>query len=186
MPYRYLALSLTCALALSACALTHPAPSFPNSPAPAARPAPAGSAQPAPGTPAPQQPEAAPAPGEKPYTPPPRQFHLGAAATALVAQAHQQSAGGDYGQAAATLERALRIEPDNPLLWTELGRVRMGENDPAQAESMGRKALALATGDPAAQSSAWHLIADSLRARGRNGEAADADRRSAQAAPHAS
>jgi Flp pilus assembly protein TadD len=126
-----------------------------------------------------------PTPGEKPYTPAPKQFHLGPAASALVAQAHQQSAGGDYGQAAATLERALRIEPDNPLLWTELGRVRLGENDPAQAESMGRKALALATGDASAQSSAWHLIADSLRARGRNADAADADRRSAQAAPHA-
>ena len=65
--------------------------------------------------------------------------------------------------AAATVERALRIEPDNPLLWTELGRIRMGESNPAQAEAMGRKALSLATGDPAAQSSAWHLIADSLR-----------------------
>ena len=88
--------------------------------------------------------------------------------------------------AAATLERALRIEPDNPLLWTELGRIRMGENNPAQAEAMGRKALALATGDPAAQSSAWHLIADSLRARGRNAEAADADRRSGAPSTHAS
>ena len=40
---------------------------------------------------------------------------------------------------------------------------------------MGRKALALATGDAAAQSSAWHLIADSLRALGRNGDAAEAE-----------
>ena len=101
-------------------------------------------------------------------------------------QAHQQSAGGDYAGAAATLERALRIEPDNPLLWTELGRTRMGENNPAQAEAMGRKALALATGDPAAQSAAWHLIADSLRARGKNAEAADAERHSTAASPHAS
>jgi hypothetical protein len=60
-------------------------------------------------------------------------------------------------------------------LWIELGRARLGENNPAQADAMGRKALALATGDAAAQSSAWHLIADALRARGRNGEAAEAD-----------
>jgi predicted Zn-dependent protease len=172
-----------CAIALSGCALRAPAPSFPAKPS---HPSPSGTAQPAPGTPAAPT-EATPVPSpEKPYTPAPRQFRLGAAAQALVGQAHQQSAAGDYAGAAATVERALRIEPDNPLLWTELGRIRMGENNPAQAEAMGRKALALATGDPAAQSGAWHLIADSLRARGKNGEAADADRHSAAASPHAS
>jgi Tfp pilus assembly protein PilF len=97
----------------------------------------------------------------------------------LVSQAHQQSAGGDSAQAAATLERALRIEPDNPLVWIELGRVRLAENNAAQADAMGRKALTLASGDTSAQSSAWRLIADSLRARGDNGGAADADRRAA-------
>jgi len=100
-----------------------------------------------------------------------------------VTQAHQQAASGDTAQAAATLERALRIEPDNPLVWIELGRVRLAENNPAQANAMGRKALALATGDPGAQSSAWHLIADALRARGDNGGAAEADRRAASLAP---
>ena len=40
-----------------------------------------------------------------------------------------------------------------------------------------RKALALATGDPQAQTSAWRLIAESLRALNRNDEAAEADRR---------
>jgi hypothetical protein len=129
--------------------------------APGSAPGGAGSAQPVPA----------------PYTPPQRQFRLGAASTALVAQAHTQANGGDYGQASATIERALRIEPDNPLLWIELGRVRLGANDPAQADAMGHKALALATGDLAAQSSAWHLVADSLRARRRNPEAAEAEER---------
>jgi cytochrome c-type biogenesis protein CcmH/NrfG len=92
--------------------------------------------------------------------------------------------GGDYGQAAATLERALRIEPDNPLVWIELGRIRLAENNGAQADAMGRKALALATGDPAAQSSAWRLIADSLRARGNDGEAAEADRHAQSLTAH--
>jgi tetratricopeptide (TPR) repeat protein len=141
-----------------------------------------GSAQPP--TPAPEQPGApAAATSERPPAAPPRQFSLGPASTALVAQAHRQAGGGDYGQAAATIERALRIEPDNPLLWIELGRVRMGENNPAQADSMGRKALSLATGDPAAEASAWRLIADSLRARGKNPEATEADQRAAALAP---
>ena len=126
---------------------------------------------------------AQPTPPARPGTAAPRQFRLGTAATALVAQGHRQAAGGDYEAAAATLERALRIEPENPLLWVELGRVRLGQNNPPQADSMGRKALALATGDPAAQAAAWRLIADSLRARGRNGEAYEADRRAASLAP---
>jgi hypothetical protein len=48
---------------------------------------------------------------------------------------------------------------------------------------MGRKAVALATGDATAQSSAWRLIADSLRARQRNQEAAEADKRAATVSP---
>src|SRR3984957_15047930 len=170
--------TLTCALltaaCLGGCTLTRPAP---FAPPPQATPAPAGSAQPQPGIPAPGSGEVVPAPAERPSVPPPRQFHLSAASGALVTQAHAQAASGDYGQAAATLERAQRIEPDNPLLWIELGRVSLAENNSAQAAAMGRKALALGVGDPAAQAAAWHLIADSLKARGRNGEAAEAEQK---------
>jgi tetratricopeptide (TPR) repeat protein len=173
MQIRTLAVGALGSLALCACALTRPSPFT----APSAPPPPSGSAQPAPGTPAPGTPGATPAPAEPPSAPPARQFRLGAASASLVSQAHAQAAGGDYPQAAATLERAQRIEPDNPLLWIELGRVRLSENNPAQADAMGRKALSLATGDAAAQASAWRLIADALRARGRNGEAAEADQK---------
>jgi tetratricopeptide (TPR) repeat protein len=165
----------------SACTLTRPPP---FAPPPGTAATPAGSAQPAPGTPAAAPPGASAGPTERPYTPPPKQFRLSAASSALVTQAHAQAAGGDFGQAAATLERALRIEPDNPLLWIELGRARLGENNPTQADAMGRKALALATGDPAAQSSAWHLIADALRSGGHNGEAAEAEQRAQGVAAH--
>lgn len=163
-------------VSLAACGSPIPRPA----PPPAGTPSP-GSAAPAPLIPS--QPNPAPTP-ERPAPPPARQFHLGPASSALVAQAHAQAGGGDYGQAAATLERALRIEPDNPLVWIELGRVHLAANDAAQADAMGHKALALATGDPAAQSSAWHLIADSLRASGRNAEAAQAEQRAAGLAPH--
>jgi tetratricopeptide (TPR) repeat protein len=134
---------------------------------------PAGSSQ----TPAPS------APGERPSVPSGRQYRLGPAASALVAQAHTQANGGAFDAAGATLERALRIEPDNPLLWVELGRLQLQQGNAAQADGMGRKALALASGDPEAQASAWRLLADSLRARGRNAEAADADQRANTLAP---
>ncbi len=76
-----------------------------------------------------------------------------------------------------TIERALRIEPDNPLLWVELARVWMNDGDAVQADSTSRRALVLAEGDRQVQASAWRLIAESLRARARNQEAVAADRR---------
>jgi Tfp pilus assembly protein PilF len=114
---------------------------------------------------------------------PPRQFRLSPATGALVQQAHTQAHAGAYVPAAATIERALRIEPENPLLWIELGQIRLSENNAAQADSLGHKALALGTGDPQAQASAWRLIAESLRVRGRNQEAADADRKAGSLSP---
>lgn len=145
-----------------------PAPPAPATTAP-------GGANPYPAAPA----TAVPAPTAPPVTPPPatRQFHLGAAATALVAQAHRQAAGGDPQLAISTIERALRIEPDNPLLWIELGDVHEAAGHYEQAGGIGHKALQLATGDPHAQSASWHLIAESLKARNRNGEAAEAQHR---------
>lgn len=152
-------------LLLGCDSLRSPPPQFPQQPGEP------GTAQPPAGQP--------PAPAR-----PARQFRLTPASTALVAQAHKAASSGDFGLAAATIERAMRIEPDNPLLWIELGRVRLTAGDYSQANSMGRKALAMATGDPHAQSSAWHLIADSLRALGRNQEAADAEQHAAALEAH--
>jgi len=113
-----------------------------------------------------------------------RQYHLGSAATALVAQAHARTAAGDYPAATATLERALRIEPENPLAWIELGRVQLASGNAAQADHMGHKALGLASGDPNAQAAAWRLIADSLLVRGRNEEASAATAHADLLVPH--
>jgi tetratricopeptide (TPR) repeat protein len=138
-------------------------------PEPGAAAAPAGAAPPA----------AAPTPQT-----PTRQYRLGSAASALVAQAHTRAAAGDYPAAMATLERALRIEPENPLAWIELGRVQLASGNAAQADHMGHKALGLAGGDPNAQAAAWRLIAESLRARGRNEEASTANAHADALVPH--
>jgi tetratricopeptide (TPR) repeat protein len=166
---------LILAAGLAACAAPRPFP--PGTPAPQ------GGEPNAPGYPPPPTPTP-PAPPGQPGAPPPRQFRLGAAATALVGRAQNEARAGDYAGADVTLERAVRIEPDNPLVWIEYGRVELGAGDAAQAEGMGRKALQLATGDPAAQSSAWRLIADSLRARGNNQLAAEADAHATALSPH--
>jgi predicted Zn-dependent protease len=95
----------------------------------------------------------------------------------LVTQAQAQLTAGNEALAAATIERALRIEPDNPLLWIELAKIRHHEGNDSQAENLARKALAMASGDNKTQATAWRVIADSYRARGRNPEARDAEAR---------
>lgn len=135
-------------------------------------------------TPGQEQPPVETRPGEPPSTVPSeptppvvREPTLGAASRALVSQAQIQMATKNYAVAASSIERALRIEPDNPLLWIELGKVRLAEGNYVQAENMGRKAVAMAVNAPRAQSSAWRLIADSYRARGKNIEAQQAEAR---------
>lgn len=102
---------------------------------------------------------------------------LSPASRALVGQAQTQLASKNFAVAASSIERALRIEPDNALLWIELGKVRQAEGNYVQAENMGRKAVAMAANAPRAQAAAWQLIAESLRARGRNSEAREAQAR---------
>jgi cytochrome c-type biogenesis protein CcmH/NrfG len=84
---------------------------------------------------------------------------------------------GDVDAASTTLDRALRIEPNNPLVWIELGRLRLAEHNPHQAEGCGRKALTLASGDHATQRQAGHLLVDALRAQQRNQEAHEIESR---------
>lgn len=166
------AAALAFALLASGCAIRPYQPRTP--PEPESQPSRTNPAQtqaaPSPETPGPAQP--------LPSTPtptPPRPKTLSAASKALVAQAQSQSAAGNDSLAAATIERALRIESDNPLLWLELAKIKQNEGNAPQAENLARKALSMATGDNKTQAAAWRLIAESFRARGRNPEARDAD-----------
>src|SRR5262245_54003167 len=117
-------LALLLALALSACHLPNPykAPPPPQQP----QPAPGGTPNlPPPAPPPTQQPAPPPEPVEEtPAPPPPREYQLSSATRSLVSQARTQAAAGNFAVAASSIERALRIEPNNPLLWIELGRVR--------------------------------------------------------------
>lgn len=166
---------------LAGCALLNaPQPeTTANYPQPQQRQAPA--ASPA-APPAPFQAAPAPQPPEQ-QAPQQQAFTLGAAAGALVGDAHVQEQSRNFGLAAETLERALSIEPRNPLVWIELGRENILAGNPAQAYGMGRKALYLASGDPHAQSAAWRLIAASLRAQGRNDEAYAAEEKAVALLP---
>jgi tetratricopeptide (TPR) repeat protein len=163
-----LATAYSAAVLLSACSLFAPRPP-PSEPSP-----PQGSL---PQQPPPQQPAPQPSTPQPPAHPPPpaRENRLSSATRSLVTQARAQVAHGDLPAASSTLDRALRIEPNNPLLWIELGRLRLAESDSHQAEGCGRKALALASGDHATQAQAGRLLADALRAQRRNQEAREVE-----------
>lgn len=81
-----------------------------------------------------------------------------AASRALLEQSRDERAAGSYAAAASSVERALRIDPNNPLLWLELGGIKLDDRDPAQARIMARKALTLAGGDRAIAARAQRLI----------------------------
>lgn len=84
----------------------------------------------------------------------------------LVADARDASRSGDYDQAAAYLERAVRISPDLAPLWQNLAVVRFQQGDYAQAEQMARRSIRLADGDRALQRRNWQLIEASRVERG--------------------
>jgi Flp pilus assembly protein TadD len=164
---RITALALLVAVVLGGCAapgrlVQPPGPSTGSSPAP-------NSSAPDTSTPG------SPSPGSPGPVPPPRQNSLSPATLSLVTQARSLLAHGEFDGASSTLDRALRIEPNNPLLWIELGRLRLAERDPHQAEGCGRKALALASGDPNARKQAGRVLADALRAQGHNPEAREVE-----------
>ena len=129
---------------------------------------------------------AAPSPGmaPTPIAPPPpvstRHYQLGPATNALVGQAHAASAKGDYLTAMSTLERAVRIEPRNPLVWIEMSKIRLASGEAVQAESVARKAVAFSEGDQRTSNDAWKQVALALRAQNRNPEAAAAEARASR------
>jgi tetratricopeptide (TPR) repeat protein len=88
------------------------------------------------------------------------------AIASLIDNARLDSQAGRYGSAAASLERALRIEPRNPRLWQELSRVRLSQQDYAQAESCAQRSSSWAGDDKALRYENWQLIARAREARG--------------------
>lgn len=113
---------------------------------------------------------AAPKPPPPPlvrYTaPPPPVPQLPAAAASLATQAEKQRESGDYVAAAATLERAIRIQPQEAYLWNRLARVRLDQKNYAQAGSLAQKSNALSKDQNQIRQDNWGMIATTRRATG--------------------
>jgi tetratricopeptide (TPR) repeat protein len=105
--------------------------------------------------------ESAPAP-----TPGPAPRAENVAVAGLMDSARADLAAGRLANAAASLERALRIEPRNPRLWQELARVRLKQGDYAQAEGVAARSNSWAGADNALRAENWRLIAQAREARG--------------------
>src|ERR1700688_1596768 len=113
------AAALSAAMLLSGCLAASQRAQPPSNPVP--EPQSSGPLTPGPLAPIPPPPPSAP--------PAPRENHLSPATRSLVTQSRTLASRGDLDGASSTLDRALRIEPNNPLLWIELGRLRLAESD---------------------------------------------------------
>jgi Tfp pilus assembly protein PilF len=89
-----------------------------------------------------------------------------AAIASLMEGARTESAAGRPANAAASLERALRIEPRNPRLWHQLSRVRIEQREYVQAENCAARSNSWAGSDAALRAENWRLIAQAREARG--------------------
>ena len=76
----------------------------------------------------------------------------------LVESSRTSRASGDYSQALANIERAIRIEPRNPYLWLELGETHLSRGNAQQAASTARKAMSVAGADRVAKMAAEGLL----------------------------
>jgi len=106
------------------------------------------------------------------------------AVVALLGQAENQANTGNLEAAAASLERAIRIEPRNPLLWYHLATVKLAQQEAAQAEQLAVKSNSLAAGNRMQQSRNWRLIGRARQALGDGTGARAAERRARELENH--
>lgn len=84
----------------------------------------------------------------------------------LVDGARADATAGKFGTAAASIERALRIEPRNAYLWHELAQIHFQQGDWAQTESHAARSNSFAGGNKLLRAVNWRLIAEARTGRG--------------------
>lgn len=83
---------------------------------------------------------------------------LSPAVGSLFASAEKSSYSGSLDNAAASIERAIRIEPRNPTLLYKLAEIRIKQSKPRLAEDLTKKALLLSGKDNRLKKQCWLLI----------------------------
>jgi Tetratricopeptide repeat len=115
---------------------------------------------------APTPPPEAPAIPQPETPPPPVARSENTAVAGLMETARADAAAGKLSSAAASIERALRIEPRNPRLWQELARIRFQQGQFVQVDSVAARSNSFAGADNALRAENWRLIAQAREARG--------------------
>lgn len=97
------------------------------------------------------------------------------AVLALLEEADAAGGAGQWDASAATLERAIRIQPRNPMLWHRLAKTRLQQGQFQAAEDLAKKSNVFAGGDQELVKQNWLLIAAARRQKGDREGAQDAE-----------
>ena len=124
-----------------------------------------------PQSPAPERPQSQP--GDQVGTPAPQTMPARTAAEAsspavlsLMGRADTLARNGNMDMSAATLERALDLEPRNPFVYQRLASVKLAQGQTGQAEAMARKSNSVAGNNPFVRADNWQIIAEARRTGG--------------------
>src|SRR5262252_6424274 len=77
------------------------------------------------------------------------------AVSSLVESARADASAGRLANAAASMERAIRLAPRNARLWQELARVRLQQGEFGQAEQVALRSNSLNRGDASLRVENW-------------------------------
>lgn len=95
----------------------------------------------------------------------------------LIKKAEQQIHLKELDAAFATLERALGIDAQDPLLWHLMASVKLSQGNLQQAEHLAKKSNLLAAHTPSLQKKNWGIIARALALQGKTQEAQAAQKK---------
>jgi predicted Zn-dependent protease len=93
----------------------------------------------------------------------------------LWAQAEQARKASDYDNAALTLERILRIAPDDAVIWSRLAEIRLLQGNSGQAENLAAKSNAMSLDNPLLNYRNWLIIARARKLTGNDVGAQEAE-----------
>lgn len=87
---------------------------------------------------------------------------------ALLGQARQAAREGQLFTAESQLERALRIEPRNPVLWHYMAKLRLHQDRLAEAAGLAARSNSLAGKNNRLKADNWRIIAHARHQQGDN------------------
>ena len=99
------------------------------------------------------------------------------AALALLGKAREAAQDGNLTVAEAQLERALRIEPQNAVLWHYMAKLRLHQGQLSQAAGLAAKSNSLNRDNVQLQADNWRIIAHARYQKGDKAGAREAQRR---------